>query len=258
MGRSTWCVVVAVAVQASSLAAGFGLHSEALAGRSRGAVWRRRSSRLGARLEIDQESEDFLAASRLFVDAFWLDKAETDELKEKQRARLQKEQLDEFRRRYGYRANSRRKSAFFVARGDDGVPAGCVGVELDGAAGDKSVVPVLSNLAVFPTGRRKGLGGRLVKACEKSAREWGCGTMTLIVETKNTPARRLYSKLGYSDVDTDENAKTLVPMADGRVVSQPTTTVTMSKDLGGGAGALLAPLAAAVALGAAATQLVHF
>ena len=134
---------------------------------------------------------------------------------------------------------------------------GCAGVELDGAAGDGDIVPVMSNLAVGRDGRRKGVGAELVKACEKSARAWGCSEITLVVEDKNTPAKKLYKKLGYAEIPElfDENAKTLTPKSDGRVVSTATTTLTMTKALGGGVGGLLVPAAGVVALGVAASAL---
>lgn len=204
-------------------------------------------------VEIAQESEDFVAASQLFVEAFWRDKAE-QELKNDQRKRLQREQLDEFKRRYGFRKgreDSRRRSAFFVATEGDAV-SGCAGVELDGAAGAVNA-PVLANLAVGPAGRRKGLGARLVKSCESSAKDWGCAELTLVVEASNAPAKRLYEKLGYKETLRTEDAKTLSPRADGRVVASSTTTITMSKSLRGGLpGGPLLPAAAALAAAAAA------
>ena len=209
-------------------------------------------------LDIAEKDEDFVEVSKMFVEAFWRDKAEGQVLKEDQRKRLKREQEVEFRRRYGSRRDpSRRRSAFYVASDAAGVPVGCAGVELDGAAGDGDIVPVMSNLAVGRDGRRKGVGAELVKACEKSARAWGCSEITLVVEDKNTPAKRLYKKLGYAEIPElfDENAKTLTPKSDGRVVSTATTTLTMTKALGGGVGGLLVPAAGVVALGVAASAL---
>ena len=214
------------------------------------------SSQRRAALEIAEESEDFVRVSQMFVEAFWTDKAEGLELKEEQRRRLRREQEVEFRRRYGSRQDpTRRRSAFFVATDGDGWPVGCAGVELDGAAGDSAIVPVMSNLAVGRDGRRRGVGAKLVKACEKSAMGWGCETMTLVVEAKNTPAKKLYQKLGYQEVgEPDSDAKTLTPMKDGRVVSTGTTTLTMEKELRG-AGGLALPVAAVVGVGAVVAAL---
>jgi ribosomal protein S18 acetylase RimI-like enzyme len=56
----------------------------------------------------------------------------------------------------------------------------------------------LSNLAVAPTARRRGLGVYLLqKAEDMASQEWGCRTMTLHVDPSNTPAVELYRNAGY-------------------------------------------------------------
>jgi N-acetylglutamate synthase-like GNAT family acetyltransferase len=95
--------------------------------------------------------------------------------------------------------------------------------------------PVMSNLAISKKYRRKGLAEDLVKATENIARkEWGYDTCYLYVEKRNTPAIKLYKKLGYSTVWEDENATTLLPTEDGRVGNGKTTIVCMKKKVNSG------------------------
>ncbi|HCJ09762.1 MAG TPA: ribosomal-protein-alanine N-acetyltransferase [Clostridiales bacterium] len=55
----------------------------------------------------------------------------------------------------------------------------------------------VTNLAVHPDYRRGGVGRVTMLALEQRARELGARRMTLEVRVSNTPARRLYEKLGY-------------------------------------------------------------
>ena len=60
-------------------------------------------------------------------------------------------------------------------------------------------VPELA-LAVEPPFRGQGLGAVLMEALANAARDAGCTQLTLSVENDN-PARRLYRRLGYQDLD---------------------------------------------------------
>jgi len=57
-------------------------------------------------------------------------------------------------------------------------------------------VPYLFNLCVDKRNRARGLGRRLVDACEAQAREWGFQELFLHVERE--PVQELYNKYGYS------------------------------------------------------------
>jgi len=57
--------------------------------------------------------------------------------------------------------------------------------------------PYISDLAVRPGHRRRGLASRLVEACEARARARGHDAVYLKVEETNAAAQRMYEKLGY-------------------------------------------------------------
>jgi ribosomal protein S18 acetylase RimI-like enzyme len=60
----------------------------------------------------------------------------------------------------------------------------------------------ISNLAVHPEHRRKGVARRLLMAGLESARSKGAPRISLEVRADNVPARRLYSALGFRQVDS--------------------------------------------------------
>jgi [ribosomal protein S18]-alanine N-acetyltransferase len=55
----------------------------------------------------------------------------------------------------------------------------------------------LENVAVRPSARRRGLGRALVERLLQLAREGSAARIFLEVRESNTPARRLYSQLGF-------------------------------------------------------------
>lgn len=56
----------------------------------------------------------------------------------------------------------------------------------------------ITNLAVAPEYRRKGIARALLTAAEKGARERGCSFITLEVRPSNAPAIALYSQNGFT------------------------------------------------------------
>jgi GNAT superfamily N-acetyltransferase len=56
----------------------------------------------------------------------------------------------------------------------------------------------VSNAAVRPDRRGRGIGAALFKAAEAEARSLGCASICLDVETENSGAIRLYERLGFS------------------------------------------------------------
>ena len=65
--------------------------------------------------------------------------------------------------------------------------------------------PYLCNLLVVPELRKRGLGRKLVAACEDRALSWGCQTINLHVERESIPAFTLYLSSGFSPIQKQGN-----------------------------------------------------
>ncbi len=90
--------------------------------------------------------------------------------------------------------------------------------------------PLLSGLAVSPAYRRRGIAKRLCAEAEAAAREWGYDEVLLKVDQTNARAIRLYRKLGYRKVGTDDDAER-PEASSGRVRWLPVVNEVMRKDL---------------------------
>jgi ribosomal protein S18 acetylase RimI-like enzyme len=82
---------------------------------------------------------------------------------------------------------------------------------LPSLGGQYEAVAVLANLCVSPASRGNGVGEKLCKEAETIVKDWGIGKIALKVEAGNTPARKLYAKLGYKEEESIENSVTLRP-----------------------------------------------
>ena len=81
--------------------------------------------------------------------------------------------------------------------------------------------PLLSNVAVKPAYRRRGIATSLVARCEALACEWGFDELLLLVEEGNAPARALYASRGY---DARLSAGTiLAAWSEGHCTSAPSS-----------------------------------
>lgn len=192
------------------------------------------------------EDSDLVEAGEFFTDAFWTGKVGgAKKLTPVQSKSLERQQVTEFRRRYGKKMSTAdRRAELLLCRNGKGEFMGCAGIEVDtiskanGMSG-RFKAPLMSNLAVGRKFRRRGIAEELVRAAEEIARkEWGYDECYLYVEKRNTPAIRLYRKLGYGPIWEDDQAKTLVPSESGAVRSVPTVIVCMKKRLGGISGLL--------------------
>lgn len=63
----------------------------------------------------------------------------------------------------------------------------------------------ISNVAVSPKYRRRGVGGALIGAIIERGRELGLSFLTLEVRQGNAPARALYARHGFEDVGLRRN-----------------------------------------------------
>lgn len=191
------------------------------------------------------DDTDLVDSANFFTKAFWAGKTGgADELSSTQSRSLSRQQIAEFRKRYGAAVSSRdRRSELFICQNSKtGEVMGCAGVEVCRVEtpNGKSVQtpsPLMSNLAVGKKYRRKGIAEDLVRAVENLVRkEWGYDDCYLFVEKRNAPGVKLYRKLGYRVEWTDETATTLVPRANGSMSTSPTILLSMKKPLGGGLG----------------------
>eukprot|EP00752_Nemacystus_decipiens_P005691 g5151.t1 len=212
----------------------------AAAGATGAGGWRDSSLRMAARLEIVGD-EGIPETAEFFVDNFW-----ENEVAPSQKRSLIRELVTDYRRRYGTLLGTRKlQSMLMVARGNKGQIIGCIAVEVSVCMGERVGVkargispnaegaelrPILANLAVARSERRKGLAKRLVKQCEEASREWGYGEMLLLVEENNNRARRLYSKLGYKVLFRDTKAKKILPDS-YQIRDVPCVNVCMRRDL---------------------------
>jgi ribosomal protein S18 acetylase RimI-like enzyme len=213
---------------------------------------------------------DIPDVSYFFVESFWKNKVGggTRELTQSQRRQLEQSQTAEFQKRYGSKSYTRqaellicrrrlpkprppKKSATAAAttqlnfnQNNSDNPneiLGCVGVEVERipngsllsyAEPYRRAAPLMSNLAVSRSYRRRGLAEELVQAVETLVRkQWGYTECYLYVEERNRPAIRLYQKLGYRKLWRDDTAKTLLPTPGGSLESASTVIVCMKKDL---------------------------
>lgn len=63
----------------------------------------------------------------------------------------------------------------------------------------------MMNVAVHPDHRRQGIGEKLILALVKALKEKDSHSLTLEVRASNEPAKKLYEKLGFSQVGLRKN-----------------------------------------------------
>lgn len=180
-----------------------------------------------------QELDDI---SEFFVDTFWTAKVEggARELTKSQRRQLLQSQTAEFNNRYCNRNNP--NSVLLVGYSGDTVVA-CAGVEIEkipegslkGRVSNRA--PLMSNLVVSRSFRKRGIAEKMVAAIEDFSRDNNWSECYLYVEERNQAAVKLYKKLGYTAQWRDTDAKTLLPGSDGSLRQSDTVIVCMKKDL---------------------------
>jgi ribosomal protein S18 acetylase RimI-like enzyme len=138
----------------------------------------------------------------------------------------------------------------FVVKDDEtNKVVGCVGVEVqkfvgnvplrraENDLGDVEILdrPVIANLAVASSARRKGLAKSLMREIEEEVKKWGYDETILVVESANKKAVSLYKKSGYKPIFNDKAAPNLAIDENGKVVEAKVKAVTMRKSLKEGA-----------------------
>ncbi|MEQ1610443.1 MAG: GNAT family N-acetyltransferase [Hyphomonadaceae bacterium] len=68
-----------------------------------------------------------------------------------------------------------------------------------------STLARLYSIASVPNARGRGIGSRLMEACEHAAIKRGCDRLRLEVREKNRPAIAMYERLGYRRIGRYEN-----------------------------------------------------
>lgn len=57
----------------------------------------------------------------------------------------------------------------------------------------------ITNIAVHPDFRKKGIGSTLLSSLIEHCKNWGCPSLTLEVRASNTPAQQLYKKYNFKE-----------------------------------------------------------
>ena len=57
----------------------------------------------------------------------------------------------------------------------------------------------ITNIAVHPNFREKGIGSILLSSLIEHCKNWGCNSLTLEVRASNTPAQNLYKKYTFKE-----------------------------------------------------------
>lgn len=179
-----------------------------------------------------QELDDI---SDFFVDAFWTGKVGggTRDLTKSQRRQLLQSQTAEFNSRY---CNRNPSSALLVGYSGEIIVA-CAGVEVEKIPEEslkgriRCRAPLMSNLVVSRSFRKRGIAEKMVVAIEDFTRDNGWNECYLYVEERNQAAVQLYKKLGYKSEWRDSDAKTLLPGSDGTLRQSDTVIICMKKDL---------------------------
>jgi len=185
-------------------------------------------------------------AAKFFTESFWTahttGSGRERSLTENQFRLLFSSQVSEFRKRYGMRksyiGNGKgiESKLLMSTRIEQSEPCGCIGVqvlEIDcPVKGCKTLAPVMSDLVINGKYRRMGLAEDLIQAAEDLASsEWGYNECYLFVDEENTPALRLYKKLGYKVVDKETDTQILRPNTTGGIGKVSAVILRMRKKI---------------------------
>ncbi len=108
---------------------------------------------------------------------------------------------------------------------EDGQPVGHAHVDLRGDH------PVIQDVYVAESHRRRGVASKLSESAEQLARESGFARIGLDVDVENAPARALYEKLGYRESGTPPRHVSGTITLRGRPFSFDAVLIDLVKDL---------------------------
>jgi len=63
----------------------------------------------------------------------------------------------------------------------------------------------ITNMAVHPESREKGIGSILLASLIERSKDWGCNSLTLEVRSSNNAAKGLYTKFGFLEEGVRKN-----------------------------------------------------
>lgn len=161
------------------------------------------------------------------VSSFLAEQMYGADLPDGQRRELGRLELSDLKRRYSKRrAGKTTEPSCLIVAEEEGFIVGCVGMDVQQmdrerrklSTADKSfsdgteeTTLVLANLVIRRERRGKGLAKALVRACEDVAIGWGYESISLLVDSANTPALKLYTKLGFKRIFEDDQATCVLP-----------------------------------------------
>ena len=99
----------------------------------------------------------------------------------------------------GFAEELANEQAHFLVAERDGRVCGYIGVQEICGEG------YMTNIAVFPMHRRKGVAAALLREAADGAKKRGCAFLTLEVRRSNSGAIRLYEACGFQCVGTRRN-----------------------------------------------------
>ena len=181
------------------------------------------------------------AIAALFVAEFFF-KGKPDQYDGSEVRALVQAQAADMRKRY---FGSRYDAALLVVEDEDGDIVACGGVSVTPRDADGvfafgvdaptptnggSTAPVIANVAVASSARRRGYGKKIMAALEDQCREWQSPESWLLVELRNGKAQSLYRKLGYVSTKL-VRAVAFELGSDGKVVGGEPRTLYMRKVL---------------------------
>lgn len=187
-------------------------------------------------------NQEIQQVAKFFTESFWTRKGE-QVLADSQFQLVYSSQISEFRKSYPPQkpfttyGNSNYKSKLFVCRTKEKEICGCIGVQMskiDGIKNDGYAIeaPVISDVVVGYNFRRMKLAEYLVRFIhDYILEEWGCNSVHLYVDESNTPAVKLYKKMGYEVISKDLNGQVMTVNESGGITAVSASILCMRKSL---------------------------